>query len=69
MNRWRLIFTLKSGSIIEGLHKGSETNSDDIANKYLAGEPNTFNSMYDSTEKHAIFVNNAEVAALDISVW
>lgn len=67
MYEWRIKFILKSGYCIEGIYKGPEKNSNDIAKRFLEGKDNTFNGLRGLEGVHNILVNNTEVAAIDIS--
>ena len=69
MYNWLVKITLKSGKELTVLYEGRETQSGDVANRIMAGGPNSMNGYYDTTKTHNILVLVGEIAALDISTW
>lgn len=71
MIKWKIEFVLKSGVRIYGLHVGPQTNSDEIANIYLAGNPEEFVGLHELGSENVtnMLVKRGEIAAAYISVY
>ncbi len=71
MYRWKLVFTLDNGKVIEGIYEGKEYNSGDVA-KVVFGKCSRENSYFgfgDMTRTHNIYVHLGNVVVLDISEY
>ena len=69
MYEWRIDYWLESGAHLVGKFVGPENNSTEVANKILAGNPNTFFGLYGDDEKHNLLVKKGAISACDISPW
>lgn len=71
MFKWKIEFVLKSGVRIFGFHVGPQTDSDAVANLYLAGNPDEFVGLLDLNDQIStnLLVKKGEVAAAYISVY
>lgn len=71
MNKWKIDFVMRSGNKIAGIYEGPESDTSSVAEKLLAGDPNTFEGMYSlyGYGKENLLVKKGEVAAATISVY
>lgn len=71
MYKWKLVFTLNNGKVIEGVYHGDEINSGDVVKKILGQgqREHTFFGFADKTGTHNIVVYIGNVDAIDVSVY
>lgn len=69
MYKWKLVFILNSGKVLEAMYKGEESYSSDVAEKVLSGDLNSFSGYAGEDETHNLYVKTGDISALDISIW
>lgn len=69
MYKWRVEYWLESGAHLVGMYIGRESNSGDVVNKLVAGNPNEFFGLYGENDKHNLLVKKGAIVACDISEW
>ena len=65
--KWDLLFYMRNGSTLTGMYEGPDTDSGKVAEKFLCGAPNTFNSCYsDRSKTSSLLIRNDEIIAMDV---